>query len=238
MNCKNCQTEVNLNYCPECGQPVSLNRINGHYVIHEIVEVLICEKGILYTIRELLTRPGENIRHFLTENRSRLVKPIIFILVTSLLYTLVNHFFHIEEGYVQFDLGTKSSIGIIFKWIQHDYGYANIIMGIFIAIWIKIFFRKYDYNFYEILILLCFVMGIAMLIFTFFALFQGLTKINLMQIAGFLGVAYCTWAIGQFFDKKKPVNFVKAFASYMLGLITFTLTAILLGTLIDLMIKH
>lgn len=238
MNCKNCNSEVNQNYCPNCGQSVKLKRIDGHYIIHEIEHVLHFEKGILFTIRELLVRPGENVRHFISENRVRLVKPIIFIIVTSLIYTLVNHFFHIEDGYVKFDEAKQSTTGLIFKWVQEHYGYANIIMGIFIAFWAKIFFRKYSYNFFEILILLCFVIGMGMLIYSVFAIFQGLTHINVMQIAGLVGFVYCSWAIGQFFDKQKGINYFKAFAAYVLGFLTFSLTAILIGTLIDLIIKH
>jgi len=64
-------------------------------------------------------------------------------------------------------------------------------MGIFIAIWTKLFFGKYSYNFFEILILLCFTMGMGMLIFAIFAIIQGLTKIDLMQIAGIVSIAYC-----------------------------------------------
>ena len=238
INCGNCNNQISENYCSNCGQPANLKRIDGHYIIHEIEHVLHFEKGILYTIRELLTRPGENVRRFISENRVRLVKPILFIIVTSLIYTLVNHFFHIEDGYVKFDETKQSATGLIFKWIQEHYGYSNILMGVFIAFWTKIFFKKYDYNFYEILILLCFTMGMAMLIFSVFAIFQGLTHIDLMQVAGFIGIAYCTWAIGQFFDKKIAVNYIKAFASYMLGMIFFTVSALLIGTIIDLIIRH
>ncbi|HTN16917.1 MAG TPA: DUF3667 domain-containing protein, partial [Chitinophagaceae bacterium] len=98
-NCNNCNTEIAQHYCPNCGQAAKIKRIDGHYIIHEIEHVLHFERGILYTIRELITRPGQNIRNYLTANRSRLVKPIIFIIVTSLIYSLINHFFHIEEAY-------------------------------------------------------------------------------------------------------------------------------------------
>ena len=238
MNCKNCNTEVSLNYCSNCGQPVKLKRINGHYILHEIEHVLHFEKGILYTIRELLVRPGANTRHFITENRSRLVKPIIFIIVTSLVYTLINHFFHIEDGYVKFQEAKRSTTGLIFIWVQQHYGYANIIMAVFTALWVKLFFKKYGYNFFEILILLCFVMGMGMLIYAFFALIQGISHINLMTVAGIIGFAYSTWAIGQFFDKKKPASYFKAFAAYILGMLTFMLAAMLLGMAIDLIIKY
>lgn len=238
MNCKNCDTEVNSKFCPNCGQPTTLKRIDGHYIIHEIEHVLHFERGILYTIRELATNPGRNIRNYFSESRGRLVKPIIFIIVTSLIYSLSINFFHIEDEYVKFEGGELKTPSKIFKWIQGHYGYANIIMGIFITFWLKLFFRKYHYNIFEILILLCFVMGIGMLIFSLFALLQGLTKAKLMAIGGMVGVGYCSWAIGHFFGKDKILNFVKAFFAYMLGMLTFAVSAILLGFLIDLVIKH
>jgi hypothetical protein len=237
MNCKNCNTEVTLNYCPNCGQPKQLKRINGHYIIHEIEHVLHFEKGILYTIRELLMNPGKNVQQFITENRSRLVKPIIFIIITSLIYSVINHFFHIEDGYVNYSETKASATSAIFNWVQQHYGYANIIMGVFIAAWVKLFFRKYQYNFFEILILLCFVMGMGMLIFSVFGIIQGLTHFNLMQVAGIAGFVYSAWAIGQFFDKKKIINYVKAFFAYLLGFITFALSILLTGSLVDMIIK-
>jgi hypothetical protein len=214
-----------------------LKRINGQYIFHEIEHVLHFEKGILYTIRELLIRPGESVRQFITESRNRLVKPVIFIIVTSLIYTLINHFFQIEDRYITLQEVQKSTSGILFKWVQDHYGYSNMIMGVFITLWLKLFFRNYDYNFYEILILLCFVMGMGMLFLAVAAIVQGLTGIFLLQIASMLFIAYCTWAIGQFFDKKKPVSYVKALVSYLLGMLSFTLTVLLLGTSIDLIFK-
>ncbi|MDT0689157.1 DUF3667 domain-containing protein [Salegentibacter sp. F188] len=237
MNCKNCNKKVHLNYCDNCGHPVHVKRINGQYVLKEIQQVLNFEKGIFYTIWELLIRPGENVRHFITENRSRLVKPVIFIIATSLIYSLVNDFFLIEDGYVRYDGVEESTTVSILQWIQGHYGYANLIMAIFIAFSTKLFFRKYGYNFYEILILLCFVMGMGMLFLAIFGILEGLTNFGLMQIGGILFIIYFTWAIGQFFERKKPLNYFKAFASYMLGMITFMLCAILLGALIDLIIK-
>lgn len=237
-NCRNCNNPVNGNFCCNCGQALKTKRVDRHYILHEIQHILHFEKGILYTIRELLVSPGQNIREFITANRSRLVKPILFIIVTSLIYSLINHFFRIEEGYVNYKDTKAEATSFIFSWIQNHYGYANIIMGVFIAFWLKLFFRRYDYNFFEILILLCFVMGMGMLIFSVFALFEGLTKQNLMKISGIIGLTYCTWAIGQFFDPKKAINYLKALGAYLLGMLLFFALAILLGGAIDAFIKH
>lgn len=234
-HCKNCNTEVLQNYCPNCGQPAKLKKIDGHYIIHEIAHVLHFEKGILLTVKELFIRPGQNVRHFLNENRSRLVKPVLFIIITSLIYTLVSHLFHIEEGYVNYGDNRMRITLMIIKWVQEHYGYANIIMGVFIALWTTLFFRKYKYNFFEILILLCFVMGAGMLIFAFFALVQGLTHYNFMQIGGLVGLIYMTWAIGQFFDKQKVLSYLKAFFAYLLGMLSFFIVIMLIGVSADLM---
>jgi hypothetical protein len=206
--------------------------------LHEIEHVLHFERGILYTIRELLIRPGQNIKNFINENRSRLVKPVIFIIVTSLIYTLISHFFHIEEAYIKYDNANKTEVNVINDWIQSHYGYANIIMGVFIAFWLKVFFKKYDYNFFEILILLCFVLGMEMLIFSVSALFEGLTKLPLMKVSAVIIFIYFSWSVGQFFDKTKAMSYVKALVSYILGMLTFGIAVIILGILINLTLKH
>lgn len=238
MICKNCQSEVNLNFCPDCGQPSKLKRIDGHYIMHEIEHVLHFDRGILFTVRELFINPGQTIRNYITENRSRLVKPVIFIILTSVIYTLISHFFHIEEEYLQYQGLEKSSFVKILGWMQANYGYMNIMTGAFIAIWLKIFFKKYNYNFFELLIMLCFVLGISMLIFAFFALIEGILSIKSLNIAGMISVTYLAWATGNFFEEKKIVNYAKALICYLLGMITFFVLIMATGVTIDLIIKH
>lgn len=232
-NCKNCNTEHNQKYCPNCGHPAQLNRIDGHYLAHEIEHLLHLEKGILFTVKALILNPGPAIREYISENRNKLVKPVIFIIVTSLIYSLVSHFFHIEDEYLNNAEAQKSTTGVILMWVQGHYGYANIIMGAFIALWVKILFRKYGYNLFEILVLLCFTMGMGMLIFALFALVQGLTNIELMQVGSIIAFVYCARVIAQFFDKKSAINYLTALSAYILGMLSFFLVIIALGTVID-----
>jgi len=235
MVCNNCNTEVKQKYCPNCGIPVVLTRINGRYILQEIGSVLNFKKGIFYTIKELLIRPGQSVNIFINSDRNRLVKPILFVIITSLLYMAAQQFLHFEDGYVNAGGFEESAITKIFAWIQNNYGYANILMAIFIAGWIKIFFRKYNYNFFEILILLCFLMGIGMLIYTVFGIIESTTKMRVLHIGGMIALVYTSWAIGRFFDKNKKLNYLKGFLSYLLGMLTFFLGAILLGIGIDLL---
>lgn len=235
-HCKNCKEEIKGNFCSDCGHPVHLKRIDSQYIAHEINHVLHLEKGFFYTIKELLIAPGINVKTFLTNNRSRLVKPIIFLIVTSLAYTIISHFFHIEDRYVSVEQTGKTSKAIS-HWVQTHYGYSNIIMGIFIAFFLKLFFKKYDYNIFEILILLCFVMGMNMLFYSLFALFEGFSKISMMKVAAIIGTIYSSWAIAQFFDKTKAINYIKAIAAYLLGMLLFSIVTIIIGSIIDRLIQ-
>jgi FtsH-binding integral membrane protein len=238
MECKNCYTEVSQNYCPKCGLPATLKRIDKHYVAHEIIHLLHFEKGILYTVRQLIADPGTTIRQFISEDRSRLVKPVVFIIFTSLIFSLTAHFLHIDRLVSYSDANNSSTAEKIFKWGDINSGYINIIIGIFIALWAKLFFRKHDYNMYEILILLCFVTGISMIIFSVFAILQGLTHLELMKIAGIFGIVYCSWAMGNFFDKKRPSSYIKSFFAYIFGLVTFSVIVVIIGAIVDSVIAH
>lgn len=237
MNCKNCVSKIHGNYCAQCGHAAKLKRIDGHFVLHEIEHVLHFEKGLFFTIRELLIRPGKSVREYMSENRSRLVKPIIFIIVTSLIYTLMEHFFRIEKGYFNINDDKAVTVKMISNWVHDHYGYANIIMGFFIACWLKIFFKKQDVNFFEIAILLSFVMGMGMLFLAVAALLNGVTGLNLMAAASLITFVYLTWAIGQFFDQGKFTNYLKAGAAYALGFATFSASTWIVGYGYDAMMR-
>ena len=73
-----------------------------------------------------------------------------------------------------------------------------------------------------------------MLIYTVFGIIESITKMQILQLGGLIALIYTSWAIGQFFDKNKKVNYLKAFLSYLLGMITFFLGAIILGMGFDL----
>ncbi|MDG1279005.1 MAG: DUF3667 domain-containing protein [Algoriphagus sp.] len=235
--CKSCQSEITGDFCSACGHPKTLKRIDGNYIASEIASVVNFEKGILFTIKELLIRPGKNIETFIREDRSRLVKPLIFLIICSLAYTIAQQYLRFEDGYVAAGEMEDSAVLDLFAWVQQNYGYANILMAVFVALWIKLFFRKYQYNFFEILILLCFVMGIGMLIFTLFGVVEGLTKQSMLGLGGIFGFGYICFAIGNFFDKKRIMSYVKGLFAYLLGSITFFLLLIILGLVIDQMSK-
>ena len=236
MECPNSDCPMKGEYFFNGGQPTQLTKINGKYIIKEIGSVLSFKKGILFTIKELLIRPGQSVQIFITKDRRRLVKPVIFVIFCSFLYTILQKLLQFDDGYSNYTPDAETSATkIIIDWIQRNAGYANILMAIFVAFWIKVLFRKYAYNFFEILVLLLFVFGMVMLISSLFGVMEALTGLRLFSIGGLVSSIYTLWAIGQFYDGRKIVNYLKGLLSYILGLLSAIITAVLLRMLIDLM---
>ncbi|MBC8155688.1 MAG: DUF3667 domain-containing protein [Bacteroidetes bacterium] len=76
-HCQNCNSELNGNFCSHCGQSSNTHRLNFHFLWHDIQHGLLhIDKGILYTTKELFTRPGHSIREFLLGKRVKHFKPI------------------------------------------------------------------------------------------------------------------------------------------------------------------
>ena len=233
--CKYCHHEVSNHFCSNCGRPRKLIRIDRQYILSEIGDILNLKKGFFFTVRELVLRPGLSVRKYIHEDRNRLVKPIAFVIVCSLIYSIMQQWLGFEDGYVgagAYDW-EDSKVVLVFDWISKNYGYVNILMAFFVAFWIKIFFRKYGYNFFEILVLLWYVMGVGMLIYVLLGISDSLTGLKVLDTVSMLVFFYSAWGIGQFFDKKKKISYLKAFFAYSFGMFTFMFVAMGIGLFID-----
>lgn len=79
------------NICPNCAQPLSPTKLDWRFVIEEARMVIDLDKGILYTIKEVLLRPGASIRHYLNVDRSKFMRPFLFLFILSAISTFVTN---------------------------------------------------------------------------------------------------------------------------------------------------
>ena len=239
-NCKHCNEQVSGNYCSNCGQPVNLKRIDRHYIMHEIRDVLFTDSGFFYTIKRMFVSPGDSVRIYLTEDRNRFVKPVTFLVVASLIYTVLSNLFHVGVEAYSMDQSEIElpTLNLFISWMIDYHGYASIIIGFCMALWIKLFFRKSGHTIYEIFVLICYTSGMASLFFSVIIILQGLTPLRLIHISAVIALVYQVWAAGQLFEKKKTVSYIKAFFAYILGVTTFSVSITMLGVIIDIFIKQ
>ena len=213
-----------------------MKRLDSHFIKDEIRDILHLEKGFFFTVKELILRPGQNIRDYISGGRYRLVKPITFLIVTSLIYALIVNFFHIEEEYINYEQIEESAVSTILKWVMGNFGYTNLIMVFVVAFLAKLFFRKYGYNYFELLVLLCFVSGMEMLITSLISVVEGFANIHLQVEASIISAIYSCWVIGHFF-RNKFINYLKAFFVNILGFLIFIISVVFIGLSIDFIIR-
>lgn len=96
-HCINCSLAVagpGQKFCPGCGQPTPAHRIDWHFLGHELEHsVLHMDRGILYSLRQLMLRPGRLMRDYIDGRRGNHVKPLLLIMVSAAAVVLFNRFF-------------------------------------------------------------------------------------------------------------------------------------------------
>ena len=237
IKCHRCSALVTTNFCPHCGCPRTPKRIDSRFLLGELGSIFNFQKGIFYTLKELLIRPGKSIRVYMHEDRAKLVKPISFIILCSLIYTVAQRNLGFQDGYMNFtDVeGMAPAVSAIMSWLSANYGFTNILVAVCIAFWVKLLFWKHPYyNLFEILILLYFVIGVEMLLITMFGTIEGVTSWPVVDDGGVvLATLYVGWAIGQFFEDWRVWNILKGVFCYFLSLFTFIFVAIAIGVFVQ-----
>jgi hypothetical protein len=232
--CKNCSESFEGKFCPNCGTIAHVKRIDKHYILHELEHsILHLENGILFTLKELLIRPGKTIRNFIEGEKERFkhFKPLGFLIITSLVYGFISHKF----GYYEAGTEIEGNAAII-NWIESHNNYANLIAIAYIALGLKyVFYKKRNYNLFEYFVLMAFVTGQIMVFGIFAEIISGITHSETpTDIYHLISILYCSWSIGSFFNVKSFWGYLKAFFAYnccLLGLIiTVYIVDAIIGT--------
>lgn len=173
--CKNCSTEIQLNFCGNCGQKKA-KRIDRNYIKDELqYTVLHMNKGFFFSIKQILKAPGRTAREFLEGNRVNHYKPILLVFVIAGISAfLTNTFIHpveIMQKYSEahpmksaFDLNTTNKI---------IYNYQSFVMLFtipFMAFFTWLVFKKWGYNYYENVIINAYSLVFLLLLSILFVL--------------------------------------------------------------------
>jgi len=214
--CQNCNTALQGKYCSNCGQSSETHKIDGHYLWHDVQHGLLhFDKGILFTTKELFTRPGNSIREFLEGKRAKHFQPISLVLVLAGIYGLLFHFFKINmfENYVVAS-GSGERVGHIneaiekmSEWIGQHYSILALLQIPIFTIGTYLCFRKSGYSFVEHLILNTFLIGQRLILhiitFPLYYISNGtpmLTSVD--RIINLIGYALAIWTLIQLFKNQ------------------------------------
>ena len=167
-NCKNCEHLLTGKFCAHCGQAADTHKLNMHFIWHEIQHGLIhVDHGIFYTIKKLLTVPGETINEFIEGKRIRHFKPVTLVVVLATLYGLLYHYS--IKGLYQVDpiLPDQNILGayaIVIGWTTDHAAYSSLILILTNTLASYLVFRKQRNNFAEHLVLNTFYRALSLTI--------------------------------------------------------------------------
>jgi Protein of unknown function (DUF3667) len=235
-HCLNCNAELNGQFCSKCGQSSKTHKINLHFLWHDIQHGLLhFDKGILFTTKELFTRPGNSIREFLEGKRVNHFKPISLVIILAGIYSLLSHFFHLNllsnyyemkgsgNGFNEF----KASVDKLSEWFSQHYSVVTLIQIPIFSIGTYVMFKKVGFNYIEHLVINSFIAGQKLIlhILTFPILYR-LNNTNFSrpvdQFIDILGYALAFYTIFQLFKRVQIIQRIwKTLFSLIIPLLIF-----------------
>lgn len=204
-SCKNCGEVAQSNYCSNCGQSTETGRINFHYLSHEIQHsVLHVDRGILYTVKELLTRPGCTIKNYLEGKRVNYFKPFAFVVILGTIYGFIAHFFNAyPESSLMTEMGDEYARynQMTLEWLYSHYSMVMLSLTPLSALSSFLIFRKSGYNYLEHLVIYSYIIGTQIFLFLIsYIFYYNFPSIWIVYIVSALAYCYNIWVLFQLFN--------------------------------------
>ena len=256
--CANCGRAIDdgaQKFCPACGQPTPAHRIDWHFLGHELEHsVLHMDRGVLYTLKELMLRPGQLIRDYIEGRRAHHVKPLLLVMMVTALVTLLSYY--LTGGDIlaaslndQMQAARKSSdasaealaavsqaFTAVAGWVDRHFAVASLLLIPIQALCFRIAFgRMRSLNYPEWLVITMFLTAQALLIWAIgipLARFWPPSK-QLMLVPM---IIYNIVSLVQFFRPyprwKSALRAIGGYALYMIGSQLFLLGVVIVLVII------
>ena len=238
MICKNCKSTFEGNFCNRCGQSSKVRKINFRYVLDEVPNSIFqIDRGFLFTVKELFTRPGHSIREFIEGKRKNHFKPLAFLFLTATLDVLLNYLIGHQTffgGAIEgFQLESKNPDSEILNWISNNQIFVIFFILPFFSLASYLAFFKSKYNFFEHIVLNLYITGQQMIVYMIFSFIIDADRSGLLILLPLLlGCALNIWAYIQFFDKKSILKkILLVIFTYIIFILLFILGMILIFTI-------
>ena len=216
ITCKNCEQIFKGHYCNNCGQSAETHKINAHFLWHDIQHGLLhFDQGILYSFKQLFTRPGHSVRDFIEGKRVKHFKPLSLAVVLATLYGFLYHFFHVDL----FDKSSEIDLKQFNEWSITHYSWITVATIPFYTVGTYISFRKQGYNFMEYFVLNTFKASQKLFIhLALFPLVYYFRETRITLLIYILDLVLIFWTNIQFFNR---ISWFKALLLSILSHIIF-----------------
>ncbi|GHF84660.1 DUF3667 domain-containing protein [Thalassotalea marina] len=228
-SCKNCDEPLTTPFCGHCGQPKAV-RITFKELMRTIqMGLLEFRSPFLHTFKMLTIAPGKVCRDYVEGKRERYFNPIKYALwvvtVTVFISAFTNNSLSDFQAFGEIS-STKSEDDKQFSatlrnLIDSSQFFIVFFYAAVFALVLRIFFRKQDFNIFELYILA--ILPSAHITWVT-AILVGLGWYNTpsgIAVTTLIGFVFCIYAYTTFFDGKWLPNLVRSLVSYILAMLLF-----------------
>ena len=101
--CLNCEQEILGAYCHRCGQKASIHRLSlKHFLQHDLIHGLWhLDKGIFYTLRLIITRPGQAASAYIAGRRAGHFSVVTLLALLTGIFLYLLSLMHIRIPRIQ-----------------------------------------------------------------------------------------------------------------------------------------
>jgi hypothetical protein len=231
--CLNCDAEIENNFCSNCGQKSDTHRITvKHFLLHDLLHgVWHIDKGILFTLRESILRPGQAALDYIKGKRIRYFNVFYLCLIVIGLHLLLSHWY---DTTLAADIDPQNDTIEVTTFFKQNI--KAILLGIIPILGLNSFwiFRRLRLNIAEQFILSGFCLLGMLLIGILFNLFDFLNKFDLPSFLTFFEVAsFFMIPLFAFWTYYNATKGLYSFGGFFWRMILFYLSifAILMGFL-------
>ncbi|MGM8361438.1 DUF3667 domain-containing protein [Flavobacterium sp. ARAG 55.4] len=184
--------------------------------------------GILYSVKQLFTRPGHSIREFIEGKRVRHFKPISLVLLMATLYGFLYHYYNIRFSNTTSGTGVDSAE--FNNWMGSHYAWVTLLTIPLYTIGTKIAFKKQRYNLVEYFILNTYIASQRLIVhialFPLLYFYNGTSTMRTITLIIYIiDTVFIFWVNGQFFNNLSlKRTFLLTLLGQLLFLISLTIT--------------
>ena len=239
MECKNCGVDFDDHFCPNCGQGALANkRLTFKSTVSKFVEHEFgLHGGFFYTLKELITDPGAVGKNFIEGKRKRYTAPTRFLIIAVALQALVDYISETNKLKREFDY---DFLPYVPEYLHEGMVYYNYILGTEFAlsasilqialfpVVFKLFFRKRNFNYTELLIVSFYYLASAALINLVISFFlRHVLRIDIPgELVTFNIMAVLVWSFLSFYKPEVPwKRFIKVLLALLFLIFIFVYLA-------------
>lgn len=150
-SCLNCNAQLSGKFCSECGQKAATHRITpGHFITHDLMHgVLHLDKGILFTLKHVFTRPGYAAKDYISGKRVNYYNIFYLILLTVGFLLLAHGHKHVTAEQLEKLGKLPHSLAIIFALFANNFKYILLLQIPLFSLCGIVFFNRLNYNYFE-----------------------------------------------------------------------------------------